>query len=92
MDARRHIAVTEWYAGTPIRAGWPHSIRTLQFDGQIAAKETPMRKLWSALFVTAALRGDANSAFGANFNAAYFPKLGFVPIARDRPNWRKASR
>jgi TonB-linked SusC/RagA family outer membrane protein len=27
------------------------------------------------LFVTAALRGDANSAFGESFDAAYYPKL-----------------
>jgi hypothetical protein len=39
----------------PIRAGSPHLIRPVLSNRQIAAKETPMRKLWLALFAAVAL-------------------------------------
>ena len=37
------------------------------------------------LFVTAAVRGDANSAFGRNFNAAYYPKLSASWVVNEEP-------
>ena len=36
-------------------------------------------------FLTAALRGDDNSAFGANFNAVYYPKVSLSWVASDEP-------
>jgi TonB-linked SusC/RagA family outer membrane protein len=37
------------------------------------------------LFVTAALRVDDNSAFGASFKAVYYPKLGVSYVISDEP-------
>jgi len=37
------------------------------------------------LFLTAALRADGNSAFGANFEAAYYPKFSFSWVLSDEP-------
>jgi TonB-dependent SusC/RagA subfamily outer membrane receptor len=37
------------------------------------------------LFLTGALRADDNSAFGANFNAAYYPKFSLSWVASDEP-------
>src|SRR5512140_3196897 len=52
-------------AGAAIRAGWPNSVRSVQASGQIAAKETPMRKLWLAFFATVALLvGGVGAASG----------------------------
>ena len=36
-------------------------------------------------FLTAALRGDANSAFGANYKAAYYPKLSGAWVVSEEP-------
>src|SRR5207237_2219963 len=37
------------------------------------------------LFLTGALRADGNSAFGKNFNAAYYPKFSFSWVASEEP-------
>ncbi len=37
------------------------------------------------LFITAAVRGDANSAFGKNFKAAYYPKLSGSWVVSEEP-------
>lgn len=37
------------------------------------------------LFLTAAIRGDANSAFGENFQAAYYPKLSASWVVNEEP-------
>ena len=37
------------------------------------------------LFLTAAFRGDDNSAFGKNFNAVYYPKFSLSWVASDEP-------
>ena len=37
------------------------------------------------LFVTGALRADGNSAFGANFSAAYYPKFSLSWVLSDEP-------
>ncbi len=37
------------------------------------------------VFLTGALRADDNSAFGANFNAVYYPKVSFSWVASDEP-------
>lgn len=37
------------------------------------------------LFLTAAIRGDANSAFGENFKAAYYPKLSASWVVNEEP-------
>ena len=37
------------------------------------------------LFVTAALRADANSAFGEQFKAAYYPKLSASWVVHEEP-------
>ncbi|MFN0178614.1 MAG: SusC/RagA family TonB-linked outer membrane protein [Gemmatimonadales bacterium] len=37
------------------------------------------------MFLTAALRADGNSAFGANFSAAYYPKFSFSWVLSDEP-------
>jgi TonB-linked SusC/RagA family outer membrane protein len=39
------------------------------------------------LFVTAAVRGDANSAFGSDYNAAYYPKLSGAWVVNEEPFW-----
>jgi len=39
----------------------------------------------SRLFVTAGLRTDKNSAFGKNFSAVYYPKLGVSWVISDEP-------
>jgi TonB-linked SusC/RagA family outer membrane protein len=40
------------------------------------------------LYLTAALRGDGNSAFGENFKAAYYPKLSGAWVVSEEPFWR----
>jgi TonB-linked SusC/RagA family outer membrane protein len=37
------------------------------------------------LFVTGAIRADGNSAFGANFDAAYYPKFSVSWVASEEP-------
>jgi outer membrane receptor protein involved in Fe transport len=37
------------------------------------------------MYMTAALRGDDNSAFGKDFQAAYYPKLGLSYVISDEP-------
>ena len=37
------------------------------------------------VFITAAIRGDANSAFGENFKAAYYPKLSGSWVVNEEP-------
>ena len=39
------------------------------------------------LFLTAALRGDDNSAFGQSFKAAYYPKLSGSWVVSEEPWW-----
>jgi TonB-dependent SusC/RagA subfamily outer membrane receptor len=39
------------------------------------------------LFLTAALRGDANSAFGKDYKAAYYPKLSGAWVVSEEPFW-----
>jgi TonB-dependent SusC/RagA subfamily outer membrane receptor len=39
------------------------------------------------VFVTAALRGDDNSAFGADFDAAYYPKLSGTWVTSEEDFW-----
>jgi TonB-linked SusC/RagA family outer membrane protein len=41
------------------------------------------------LFVTAALRGDDNSAFGRDYSAAYYPKVSASWVVSDEPLWLK---
>jgi hypothetical protein len=40
------------------------------------------------VFVTAAMRGDDNSAFGKDFSAAYYPKLSASWVVSDEPWFR----
>jgi hypothetical protein len=40
------------------------------------------------LFLTAAVRGDDNSAFGANYDAAIYPKLSAAWVVSEEPFWR----
>jgi TonB-linked SusC/RagA family outer membrane protein len=40
------------------------------------------------LFVTAALRGDDNSAFGKDFSAAYYPKVSASWVVSEEPWWK----
>ena len=40
------------------------------------------------LFLTAALRGDDNSAFGKNYSAAYYPKVSGSWVVSEEPFWR----
>lgn len=40
------------------------------------------------LFVTAAMRGDGNSAFGRDFKAAYYPKFSAAWVMNEEPFWR----
>ncbi len=39
------------------------------------------------LFLTAAVRGDDNSAFGTNFDAAIYPKLSGAWVVHEEPWW-----
>ena len=39
------------------------------------------------MFLTAALRGDDNSAFGQDFNAAYYPKLAGTWVTSEESFW-----
>jgi TonB-linked SusC/RagA family outer membrane protein len=43
------------------------------------------------LFLTAAIRGDANSAFGKNFKAAYYPKLSASWVVNEEPFFERFS-
>jgi TonB-linked SusC/RagA family outer membrane protein len=43
------------------------------------------------LFLTAAIRGDANSAFGENFKAAYYPKLSASWVVNEEPFFERFS-
>ncbi|MDB4887578.1 MAG: TonB-dependent outer membrane protein SusC/RagA [Gemmatimonadetes bacterium] len=43
------------------------------------------------VFLTAALRGDANSAFGKDYKAAYYPKLSGAWVVSEEPFWRIGS-
>jgi TonB-linked SusC/RagA family outer membrane protein len=40
------------------------------------------------LFLTAALRGDDNSAFGKDYSAAYYPKVSASWVVSEEPLWR----
>ena len=40
------------------------------------------------VFVTAAMRGDDNSAFGRDFKAAYYPKLSGSWVISEEPWWK----
>ncbi len=40
------------------------------------------------LFLTAAVRGDGNSAFGEDFEAAYYPKVSATWVVTEEPFWR----
>ncbi len=40
------------------------------------------------VFLTAALRGDDNSAFGKSFSAAYYPKLSGSWVLSEEPWWK----
>jgi TonB-linked SusC/RagA family outer membrane protein len=40
------------------------------------------------VFITAAMRGDDNSAFGRDFKAAYYPKLSGSWVISEEPWWR----
>jgi TonB-linked SusC/RagA family outer membrane protein len=39
------------------------------------------------IFLTAAVRGDANSAFGADYKAAIYPKLSATWVLNEEPFW-----
>ena len=39
------------------------------------------------IFVTGAVRADDNSAFGANFDAAYYPKVSATWVVHEEPFW-----
>jgi TonB-linked SusC/RagA family outer membrane protein len=39
------------------------------------------------IFVTGALRADANSAFGENFEAVFYPKVSATWVVSDEPFW-----
>jgi TonB-dependent SusC/RagA subfamily outer membrane receptor len=43
------------------------------------------------VFLTAAIRGDANSAFGENFKAAYYPKLSASWVVNEEPFFERFS-
>ncbi len=40
------------------------------------------------VFVTGAVRADANSAFGESFKAAYYPKLSAAWVVHEEPFWK----
>src|SRR5207237_3402022 len=40
------------------------------------------------MFITGALRGDDNSAFGKNFKAAYYPKFSASWVINEEPWWK----
>jgi outer membrane receptor protein involved in Fe transport len=42
------------------------------------------------IFLTAAVRGDANSAFGADYKAAYYPKLSGAWVVSEESFWHLA--
>ena len=41
------------------------------------------------LFLTAALRGDDNSAFGKDYSAAYYPKVSASWVLSEEPFWKE---
>jgi outer membrane receptor protein involved in Fe transport len=41
------------------------------------------------LFLTAAVRGDANSAFGKDYAAAYYPKVSASWVVSEEPLWKE---
>jgi TonB-linked SusC/RagA family outer membrane protein len=41
------------------------------------------------LFLTAALRGDDNSAFGSSYKAAYYPKISGSWVVSEEPFWKQ---
>jgi outer membrane receptor protein involved in Fe transport len=41
------------------------------------------------LFLTAAVRGDANSAFGKDYAAAYYPKASVSWVVAEEPWWKE---
>jgi len=44
------------------------------------------------LFLTAAMRADANSAFGSKFKAAYYPKLSGTWVVTEEPFWANSEK
>jgi TonB-linked SusC/RagA family outer membrane protein len=44
------------------------------------------------LFVTGAIRGDANSSFGKKFKAAYYPKFSATWVLTEEPFWAEVPR
>nr|MDQ2668388.1 TonB-dependent receptor [Gemmatimonadota bacterium] len=47
--------------------------------------------MYNRIFLTAAIRGDANSAFGSDYAAAYYPKLSASWVVSEEPWWREKS-
>ncbi len=43
------------------------------------------------LFLTAAIRGDDNSAFGKDYSAAYYPKVSASWVLSEEPLWKETS-
>src|SRR5262249_7361794 len=41
------------------------------------------------LFLTAAIRGDDNSAFGKDYSAAYYPKVSGSWVLSEEPFWKE---
>src|SRR5205814_1466657 len=61
------------------------SVEAFQENKSLGVYGQEQLALKNRLFLTGALRADDNSAFGSNFNAAYYPKFSLSWVASEEP-------
>ena len=90
---RRREAYGEGFPATGLKS--LHSLSFVQLDEDDRIKNSTVGLYvqeqlgWNnRLFLTAAVRGDDNSAFGANYKAAYYPKAGISYVVSEEPFWK----
>jgi TonB-linked SusC/RagA family outer membrane protein len=90
---RRREAYGEGFPATGLKS--LHSLSYIEIDEDDRIKNSTVGLYvqeqvgWNnRLFVTGAVRGDDNSAFGANYKAAYYPKASVAYVLSEEPFWK----
>jgi TonB-linked SusC/RagA family outer membrane protein len=89
---RRREAYGEGFPATGLKS--LHSLSYIEIDEDDRIKNSTVGLYvqeqvgWNnRLFLTGAVRGDDNSAFGANYKAAYYPKASVAYVVSEEPFW-----
>ena len=91
---RRREAYGEGFPATGLKS--LHSLSYIEIDEDDRLKNTTVGLyvqeqvgLNNRLFLTGAVRGDDNSAFGAKYKAAYYPKASVSYVVSEEPFWSR---